>query len=137
MSSPQVSPHVLTIFNQYWPEFSKSKEYQGLNLPHEVSSIAPTIIQQYLNSMNDRTGLTLSEWTVSDMKRSAKALIADAPKNHLGVTVAAASLLMIQQFLKWLATTGALRVPQSTIKVLLLPMMLKLITFHKLHHRNH
>lgn len=137
MSYPRVSPQVMASFNQYWPGFSKSKQYRESEWPHEFDDAAPVIIRQYFESMNDVVGLNPTKWTVEAMRENAKALINSVPRDDLGVALASASLLTIQQFLKWLAKTGAFRVPQSTINVLLLPMMLKVITVRNLHHRNH
>ncbi|RXT57811.1 hypothetical protein [Lacticaseibacillus chiayiensis] len=127
MSYPEFSPQVMANFNKYWPKFIKRKQYQELKLPREAVEVVAVIIQQYLDGMNNRIGLNPAKWSAQDIQQNMQDIIDQAPQDTLGVTIASTSFLAIQQFLKWLAATGALRVSQSKIDQIMLPMMMDLI----------
>ncbi|WP_129320082.1 hypothetical protein [Lacticaseibacillus chiayiensis] len=61
MFDNQVSPEVAAQFNQYWPKFVDSEQYQNLKVGKDFKDVPAAVVQQFLGSMADLGELALSQ----------------------------------------------------------------------------
>ncbi|UYN56845.1 hypothetical protein OFW50_01715 [Lacticaseibacillus chiayiensis] len=123
MFDNQVSPEVAAQFNQYWPKFVDSEQYQNLKVGKDFKDVPAAVVQQFLGSMADLGELALSQWRVDNIRESVEALVNAAPQDVYGAIIATTGLLTIQQFLDWLLATHQLPLPQADVDHVMLDVM--------------
>ena len=125
MPKNQVSPEVTAQFNQYWPKFVESKQYQNLKVQKNYKDVPAAVLQQFFASMADLAGLELSQWRVDNIRESVEELVNEAPQDVHGAIVATTGLLTIQKFLDWLQATHQLSLPQYDVDLVMFDIMTK------------